>query len=266
MPYAPASRLAGKTCVVFGGTGHVGAGACLAFANEGAKVYATSRSQENLDATRTLYAWPESVIGIVAGFNSDEEAAASVESVWKAAGGSVDHVVNSVGFSGMNAPFTETTTEDLLKIIGSDVLPRLRASRFAAQRMLTAEGATLMTVSGGMQDGIHNFSKQFPAGGLWAGSAMGGAMFTQATYAIASEVIDKKGALRAATVSVHMMISRLGEEAQQLGVPAESDSSVTFGRVFVATALDRDPEEAKLYRVGPLGGEDVEALLTRILG
>ena len=39
-------------------------------------------------------------------------------------------------------------------------------------------------------------------------------------------------------------LEALGETAQQLGVPAEADSSVSFGRAFVAAVLDKDAEEA----------------------
>ena len=38
-------RLAGKTCVVLGGTGNIGAGVALAYAEEGANVIITGRSQ-----------------------------------------------------------------------------------------------------------------------------------------------------------------------------------------------------------------------------
>ena len=66
-----ANRLAGKVCVVFGGTGNVGAGVAQAFAAEGAaKVVVTSRSQAKLDATRAQWGWPASVVGVVGSFET----------------------------------------------------------------------------------------------------------------------------------------------------------------------------------------------------
>merc|ERR1711871_148363 len=81
----------GTNVVILGGTGNVGAGAALAFAQEGATVYITGRTQEKIDAVRAQWQWPDSVVGIVGDFSTDEQAAATVERVWSAASGSVLH-------------------------------------------------------------------------------------------------------------------------------------------------------------------------------
>ena len=63
------NRLAGKVCVVLGGTGNIGAGVAFAYASEGAKVIITGRTHEKIAASRKQWGWPTSVSGLALDFN-----------------------------------------------------------------------------------------------------------------------------------------------------------------------------------------------------
>ena len=246
-----ANRLAGKVCVVFGGTGNVGAGVAQAFAAEGAaKVVVTSRSQAKLDATRAQWGWPASVVGVVGSFGDDAEAEAAVESVWTEAGGAVDHCVVSVGFGGMTAPFSEDSADSLKTFLTTHQWPRLRATIQVSKKMLEADipGSTLTMPSGALADGIHKFP--FPGfSAAWA-NGVGGALYKQMCYSIACEAKDKGKQLRAHAVVIYPGVSKHGEDKQQMGMPAEPDSSVHVGQGWVAIVLDTMKTNGDSYQFG----------------
>ena len=224
------NRLAGKVCVVLGGTGNIGAGVAFAYASEGAKVIITGRTHEKIAASRKQWGWPTSVSGLALDFSTDEIAAASIEAVWSAAGGDVDHVCNSIGFGATTPAFTECKVDDITAFLSEHQYPRIRASKLVGAKLMHVEGSTLVNLSGAFAVlGTHIFDG---GSGLWM-NGLGGAAYMHSMYALSSEVRDKKGKLRCSTAVVHMLVSKNGELQQQFGMPAEADSSIHLGKVRI---------------------------------
>eukprot|EP00946_MAST-07B_sp_MAST-7B-sp1_P003797 g3797.t1 len=266
--HAPANRLAGKICVVLGGTGNVGAGVAQAFAAEGAaKVVVTSRSQAKIDAVRAQWGWPESVVGVIGSFGDDAEAASTIERVWEQAGGPVDHCVVSVGFGGMTAPFSEDSADAAMTFLTTHQWPRLRAAIQASKKMLEADvpGSSLTMPSGALAAGMHKFP--FPGfSGAWM-NGVGGSLYIQMCNAIACEAKDKKKHLRAHAVVVFPGVSKHGEDKQQMGMPAAPDSSVHLGQGWVAVVLDTTKENGDPYQFGSFENfdfTDMDAFVAKV--
>jgi hypothetical protein len=193
--------------------------------------------------------WPETVIGVVGEFNSNEEAAATIEKVWTAAGGTVHHVCNSLGFGAVAGPYSESTYDDMLESATTHSGARLRAHPLCAAKLLNVEGASLTTLSGAFAHGTHTFDG---GSGFW-GAAVGGALYMQSNFAVAAEVRDKKAELRSSAAVVHILVSKNGETAQQFGMPADADSSIHLGKSFVAIALDAGAANGHCYELTDWG-------------
>ena len=108
---------------------------------------------------------------MVGEFNTNEEAAATIEKVWSAANGTVHHVCNSLGFGAVGKPYSETTFDDLSAGLSTHSGARLRAHPLCVAKLLNVEGSSLTTLSGAFAYGTHTFDG---GSGLW-GAGIGGA-------------------------------------------------------------------------------------------
>jgi len=135
-------------------------------------------------------------------------------------------------------------SDDILNFISTHHMPRFRSSRFAAEKLLHVEGATFVTLSGGFADGVYKMFEGL--GNVWL-NGVGGQLYNHSVYAIAGEVNDKKGKLRVASAVVYMLVAKHGETQQQMGMPADADSSIHLGTGFVGIALDTEAENGKVY-------------------
>ena len=192
-----------------------------------------------------LQEWPENVIGVVGEFNSDEEAAETIEKVWSAAGGTVHHVCNSLGFGSTDKTYSESNFDYMKEAVDTHASARLRAHPLCAAKLLNVEGASLTTLSGAFAHGTHTFDG---GSGLWR-AGVTGALYVQSNYAVAAEVRDKKGQLRSSAAVVHILVSKNGETQQQFGMPAEADSSIHLGKAFVGIALDSSAPNGHCYEL-----------------
>ena len=98
-------------------------------------------------------------------------------------------------------------------------------------------------------------------------NGVGGALYIQMCNAIASEAKDKKKHLRAHAVVIFPGVSKHGEDKQQFGMPADSDSSVHLGQGWVAIVLDTTKNNGDTYQFGSFENfdfTDMDAFVAKV--
>lgn len=144
--------LEGKNAVIYGGAGHVGRAAALAFGREGARVFLAGRTRSTLDrvADEIRTAGGQADTAVVDALDEravDEHAAAVV-----AAAGTLDISLNVISDGDVQGiPLIEMTIEDYLRPIATAVTSKFFTSR-AAARQMRPQGSGVIMAFGGATD------------------------------------------------------------------------------------------------------------------
>ncbi|QLC34788.1 SDR family oxidoreductase (plasmid) [Halarchaeum sp. CBA1220] len=130
----PSVSVEGKTAVVIGGTRGIGRAIALGFAEDGADVVATSRSEDAVaDVAEELRERGASTTEVTCDVTSDADIDALVEAT-VADVGDVDVLVNSAGVNA-TTPVTEMTNEEWERDIAVDLTGVFKACRAFAREM-----------------------------------------------------------------------------------------------------------------------------------
>jgi NAD(P)-dependent dehydrogenase (short-subunit alcohol dehydrogenase family) len=132
-----AELLEGKTAIIYGGGGGIGAGVARTFAREGAKVFLAGRTREKLDAVAKdiTSAGGSAEVAVVDAL--DEQAVDEhVQDVVSKAG-SVDVSFNLIRRGDVQGtPLVEMATDDLLRAVVNGLQSNFLTARAAARRMI----------------------------------------------------------------------------------------------------------------------------------
>jgi NAD(P)-dependent dehydrogenase (short-subunit alcohol dehydrogenase family) len=218
-----------KNIVVIGGTGIIGKGAALAFAEAGARVVVVSRSTDN--AAAAIAQFPEKarekMLPLGAQFSNALEAEQAKASVAKTLGGGqkIDHVVVSVG----NVDFAKAPSEDDYSKLQDAMNEAPRTLFYAAKAFLPGmkdtPGSSLTAVSGKIAYGC-------PAPALWSASVKYGAM-NLLVSGFHSEFKDSQVRVNAIVVGTAVADVKGGKN--KIGMVAEI-SARQLGDAFVGLA------------------------------
>ena len=165
------SGLKDKVVLITGATGGIGKALARAFADEGAKIALTSRTQAKLDALLAELNVPEDhVATFVVDVSREEEVKAAVEGAI-ARWGSLDVLVNNSGDNGSYKPIAELTREDFLKVYDINVFGVMYGMKYAIPQMRKqGKGAIVNITSEGEFCGASGMapyvSSKHAAGGL----------------------------------------------------------------------------------------------------
>jgi NAD(P)-dependent dehydrogenase (short-subunit alcohol dehydrogenase family) len=145
--------LEGKTAIIYGGGGGIGAGVARTFAREGAKVFLVGRTRAKLDAVaKDITAAGGSAK--VATFDAlDEKAVDGHVQAVAAVTGSVDVSFNLITRGdAQGTPLVDMTTEDLLRAVVTGLKSNFITSRAAARQMMEQGSGVILhlnSASGG---------------------------------------------------------------------------------------------------------------------
>jgi short-subunit dehydrogenase len=140
-----ADRFQGKRVLVTGASAGIGRAAALAFAAEGATVYATARSREGLESAAASVSGPGKIVPIVADV-TDAPGMESMAARVLADGGAPDVVVANAGI-GLDALFQNTTEDDLRTILDVNVLGVYRTVRPFVEPMVRRGRGRILFIS-----------------------------------------------------------------------------------------------------------------------
>jgi len=138
---------AGKVALVAGGTGGLGRAVSLAFLGEGAKVVATFRKQEELDALKTAAG---ANVSRLAGFNVDVTDEAAVRQLVEgilAQHGRLDVLVNTVGAYVGGTKLWELETKTFDQMLALNLRSGYMLSRAAVRAMLKKGSGAIVNVA-----------------------------------------------------------------------------------------------------------------------
>ena len=138
---------AGKVALVAGGTGGLGRAVSLAFLGEGAKVVATFRKQEELDALKTAAG---ANVSRLAGFNVDVTDEAAVRQLVEgilAQHGRLDVLVNTVGAYVGGTKLWELETKTFDQMLALNLCSGYMLSRAAVRAMLKKGSGAIVNVA-----------------------------------------------------------------------------------------------------------------------
>lgn len=150
-----AGRLSGKTALVTGASGGIGAATALRLAAEGAAVVCHGRNHARTAATaEAVRAVGGTAFVVTGGLSNDAEAAAIVDATCTAAG-DVDILVNNAGgesAGGGTAPWFETSPADWLATYDSNVGSMIRLIHAFTPAMKAKRWGRLIQLSSGVVD------------------------------------------------------------------------------------------------------------------
>lgn len=132
-----AELLEGKTAIIYGGGGGIGAGVARSFAREGAKVYLAGRTREKLDAVAKdiTSAGGSAEVAVVDAL--DEQAVDEHVKDVVSEAGSVDVSFNLIRRGDVQGtPLVEMATDDLLRAVVNGLQSNFLTARAAARRMI----------------------------------------------------------------------------------------------------------------------------------
>jgi NAD(P)-dependent dehydrogenase (short-subunit alcohol dehydrogenase family) len=129
--------LEGKTAIIYGGGGGIGAGVARTFAREGAKVFLAGRTREKLDAVaKDIAAAGGSAEAAVVDALDERAVDDLVRDVASKAGG-VDVSFNVISRGDVQGtPLVDMTTDDLLRAVVNGLQSSFVTARAAARRMI----------------------------------------------------------------------------------------------------------------------------------
>ncbi|CAB4961692.1 unannotated protein [freshwater metagenome] len=117
-----AMRFEGKTAIVTGGGGQIGAATCVRLAAEGATVLVVDISNASVNATiERIRAQGGTAEGFVADVTDSAQVAAYAKAGAALGGGVVDMFYNNAGIEGVVAPVTEHPDDEFDKVIAVNV-------------------------------------------------------------------------------------------------------------------------------------------------
>ena len=150
-----AGRLSGKTALVTGASGGIGAATALRLAAEGAAVVCHGRNEARTAATAdAVRAASGTAFVVVGSLSSDAEAAAIVDAT-RAVAGDVDILVNNAGgesAGGGTSPWFETSPADWLATYDSNVGSMIRLIHAFTPAMKAKRWGRLIQLSSGVVD------------------------------------------------------------------------------------------------------------------
>jgi NAD(P)-dependent dehydrogenase (short-subunit alcohol dehydrogenase family) len=221
--------LKGKTVVVLGATGNVGAAVVELFDKEGAIVFGTSRSSAKFESVREEYGWSANVKFVEdIDFDSDDAAEAAAQKVWEATGGELLHVVNNIGLGTVGKTVLETTTEDIEQYVMKDFLPSFRASKEFVKLLGQVEGSTVTISSGGFGYGL------MPGMSKMYGASAKNALLNNLASCFNAAIVDNGLKVKCQVIPIFFSISRKGQDKNQLGFPSEIDSGAKVAQAYLA--------------------------------
>ncbi len=142
-------RLDGQTAIVTGSGRGIGKGCALAFAEAGADVVLTSRTQSQLDeVAETIRAMGRKAV-VVPGDVSSREAMSAVVDAAMEQLGRIDIVVNNVGGT-MPSAFLDTSEADFRAAFEFNVVTAFNLSQLAVPHMLKNGGGSILNISSAM--------------------------------------------------------------------------------------------------------------------
>ncbi len=142
-------RLDDRVAVITGAGRGLGAAMAVGFAEAGADVVISSRTQEQLDEVAARVEAAGRRAHVVAADLSDTDAVAGLATAAVEAFGRLDIVVNNVGGT-LPMPVMMTTDEILEDAFHFNVTTALALSRAAIPHLLEQEGATILNISSAM--------------------------------------------------------------------------------------------------------------------
>ena len=153
---------AGKTAIITGASGGIGAGLVEAFLKEGYKVVATS-----LNASQALTGSPNLVL-VDGDIGKPETAAQAVEAAIKHFG-TIDVLVNNAGI--MRAkPFTDFTPEDFNALVSTNLRGFFYITQLTVKQMLKQKSGNVVSITAALADqpiaGVNASVSMMTKGGL----------------------------------------------------------------------------------------------------
>ena len=139
-------RLRGKTAIITGGSGGIGAAAARLFVDEGARVAIVDLDPEQVDAAaREIDPTAERVLGVAANLAREEDAARAVASAVDRFG-RLDILVNCAAIR-VYGPVTEATAESWGRIIGVNLLGAAFCCKHAIPAIARSGRGSVVNVS-----------------------------------------------------------------------------------------------------------------------
>ena len=225
--------LKGKTVVVLGATGNVGAAVVEFFDKEGALVFGTSRTKEKFEDVRSEYGWSDTVTYVDADFDSDEAAADSAKKILDATDGKLLYVVNNIGFATVGKSALEATSEDILGYTTDEFLPSHRASREFIKLLGNTEGATVTISSGGFGYGLSpGMSKLY-------GGSIKNSMLINSVSCFNAAIVDDGLKVSVSSACIFFGVSRKGQGTNQFDFPSDVESGSKLATAFAALAIGK---------------------------
>ena len=229
-----AGTLAGKTCIVTGGSRGIGQAIVELFAREGGRVYYFSRSEA--ERAEALAAAAKegggSVARIACDVSSEEAVEAAIDSVIKAAG-SIDVVVNNAGITRDGLVF-RMSLEDWEAVIRTNLTSAFLVSRTVARHMIKKRSGSIINVSSVV--GIMGNGGQTN----YAASKAGVIGFTKS---LAREVASRG-------VRVNALAPGFIETSMTDKIPAEAKEKLLGGIPLGRTGRPEDVAQAALFLAG----------------
>ncbi|TQI66834.1 SDR family oxidoreductase [Clostridium sp. KNHs216] len=140
-------ELKDKVVMITGSTGGVGEALTKAFAAEGCKLAISSTKQEKLDKLVPSLNLPaDHLLTFVVDVTKEEQVQAMVEKTIKTFGG-LDVQVNNAGFEGRNAPITEQTYDDFMKVYNINVFGPMYGMKYAVRQMIKQKSGSIVNIA-----------------------------------------------------------------------------------------------------------------------
>lgn len=225
--------LKGKTVLVLGATGNVGAAVVELFDKEGALVFGTSRTKEKFEQVRTEYGWSDAVTYVEADFDSDEAAATSAKKIMDLTEGKLLYVINNIGFATVGKSALEATTEDMMGYVQGEFLPSHRASREFIKLLGQTEGATVTISSGGFGHGLHpGMSKLY-------GGSLKNVMLINSLSCFNAAIVDDGLKVSVSSACIWFGVSRKNQDKNQFGMDSDKESGSKLASAYAALAIGK---------------------------
>jgi NAD(P)-dependent dehydrogenase (short-subunit alcohol dehydrogenase family) len=163
------------TVVITGSTKGIGKGLAREFASRGHTVFVTGRNQEDVNAVCSEMAdLPGSVVGVACEVTQQDQ----VQALWDAAAGAMGRVdiwINNAGLARNTRTILETSGQDVLVMITTNMLGTIFGSRVAAAGMIKQGSGKIFNMLGGGSKGEY-----FPGMGIYGTTKRGLGYFTDA--------------------------------------------------------------------------------------
>jgi NAD(P)-dependent dehydrogenase (short-subunit alcohol dehydrogenase family) len=132
-----AELLKGKTAIIYGGGGGIGAGVARTFVREGARVFLAGRTRETLDAVASDIASAGGAVEVAVVDALDEKAVDDHVRDVVSKAGSVDVSFNLINRGDVQGrPLVEMTADDLLRAVVNGLRTSFLTARAAGRRMI----------------------------------------------------------------------------------------------------------------------------------